>query len=162
MARDAARARHTRGSCLRRFPPSENVRKRLFCSLHDPRRPIFSRFTRSSSSFPTFPSPSNTCHACYFGWALWVFFAFAFSWNNWLNQAMPETIQFLGFPIEKCTLYKLLKLQLSTNGGCCAWIFLLYTFSPLVCNEILNIMFLKLLEVTQYRLIFKQNHDTRY
>ena len=28
-----ARALHTRGSRLRRFPPSENVRKRLFCSL---------------------------------------------------------------------------------------------------------------------------------
>ena len=28
-----ARVLHTRGSRLRRFPPSENVRKRLFCSL---------------------------------------------------------------------------------------------------------------------------------
>ena len=29
-----ARALHTRGSRLRRFRPSENVRKRLFCSLN--------------------------------------------------------------------------------------------------------------------------------
>lgn len=28
-----ARALHTRGSRLRRFAPSENVQKRLFCSL---------------------------------------------------------------------------------------------------------------------------------
>ena len=35
MVRDARLARFTleRGSRLRRFPPSENVRKRLFCSL---------------------------------------------------------------------------------------------------------------------------------
>ena len=35
MGRDAceARALHKRGSRLRRFAPSENVRKRLFCSL---------------------------------------------------------------------------------------------------------------------------------
>ena len=64
---------------------------------------------------------------------------------------MPETIQFLGFPLEKYTLYKLIKTAVVQNGGCWAWIFLLCTLSY---NEISNIMILKFLEVTLYRFIF--------
>ena len=47
MVRDAnlraceARVLHTRGSRLRPFAPSENVRKRLFCSLSNTRWPLF-------------------------------------------------------------------------------------------------------------------------
>ena len=56
MVRDArraceARALHTQGSRLRRFAPSENVRKRLFCSLERKKKVmiIYNKITKDTN-----------------------------------------------------------------------------------------------------------------